>query len=432
VKLLPWPSVESSLPSNSKTGHNRHVKNTDWNGILPTGIYALLVGINDYAPEVGKLTGCINDVDHFNGYLTNHFDGDRLHVEVLKDADATRSNIIEQFRSYLGRAKADDVAVFQYCGHGARWKSAQAFEQFYPDRKDEGLVCYDSRRPGGFDLADKELAVLLAELAQNDPHIAVILDCCHSGSATRCADDFTQLKSRQTHEVSEERPLEIYLDGYYASLSERGESLQIPASRHILLAACERVQKAWEGKDHCGVFTSTLLDVLEQSGTDISYADLFVRCRAAVRKRADNQDPQFETYRGFQAYSGFLGGQVSRSSRRYSVYFENNAWNVDCGALHGVSSDPDRSTELSLFSESDQTGSAGRATTTQVGPQKSELELIDVDIADTSARYQAGITSLPEPPLAVFLKGDANKRHGVVSAVSGRIRRSFDQRVVAD
>jgi hypothetical protein len=335
VKLLPWPSVESSLPSNSKTGHNRYVKNTDWNGILPTDIYALLVGINDYAPEVGKLTGCINDVDHFNGYLTNHFDGDRLHVEVLKDADATRSNIIEQFRSYLGRAKADDVAVFQYCGHGARWKSAQAFEQFYPDRKDEGLVCYDSRRPGGFDLADKELAVLLAELAQNDPHIAVILDCCHSGSATRCADDFTQLKSRQTHEVSEERPLEIYLDGYYASLSERGESLQIPASRHILLAACERVQKAWEGKDHCGVFTSTLLDVLEQSGTDISYADLFVRCRAAVRKRADNQDPQFETYRGFQAYSGFLGGQVSRSSRRYSVYFENNAWNVDCGALHG-------------------------------------------------------------------------------------------------
>jgi hypothetical protein len=207
--------------------------------------------------------------------------------------------------------------------------------------------------------------------------------------------------------VFEERPLESYLDGYYSTLLERGESLQIPASRHILLAACQRVQKAWEGKDHSGVFTSTLLEVLDKSGTDISYADLFVRCRAAVRKRADNQDPQFETYRGFQAYGGFLGGQASQAARRFSVHFEKNRWTVDCGALHGLPSDPDRNVELALFSESDQSRLAGRATTTQVGPQKSELELLDIADADTSTRYQAEITSLPVPPLAVYLEGDA-------------------------
>jgi hypothetical protein len=147
-------------------------------------IYALLVGINDYPANVGKLNGCLNDADHFHGYLTDNFDRSRLHIEVLKDADATRPNIIKQFRSHLSQAKAGDVAVFQYCGHGARWKSAKAFEPFFPDGKDEGLVCYDSRGPGGFDPADKELAALLAELAKNEPHIAVILDCCHSGSAT--------------------------------------------------------------------------------------------------------------------------------------------------------------------------------------------------------------------------------------------------------
>lgn len=369
-------------------------------------IFALLVGINDYSPNVGKLTGCLNDVDHFQAYLTDNFDRTRLHIEVLKDADATRPNIIEQFRSHLGRANADDVVVFQYCGHGARCKSAKEFEEFFPDGKDEGLVCYDSRGGAGFDLADKELAALLAELAKNDPHIACILDCCHSGSATRSADDFTQLKSRQTHEVFEDRPLESYLDGYYAALSQRGESLEIPASRHVLLAACQRVQKAWEGKDHSGVFTSTLLDVLGKTGTDISYADLFVRCRASVHKRADNQDPQFETYRGFQAYSGFLGGQAAQSARRYSVYFENNGWRVDCGALHGLPSDPDKAVELALYPESDQARAAGHAATTQVGPQKSELQLLDID-ADPATRYQAEITSLPVPPLAVYLEGDA-------------------------
>ena len=136
---------------------------------MSTDIYALLVGINEYSPGVGKLTGCLNDIDHFQSYLKSRFDRSRLHVVSLKDADATHSNIIEQFRSHLGQATADDVAVFQYCGHGARWKSAKAFEPFFPDGKDEGLVCYDSRGAGGFDLADKELAVLLAEPAKNAP-----------------------------------------------------------------------------------------------------------------------------------------------------------------------------------------------------------------------------------------------------------------------
>lgn len=369
-------------------------------------IFALLVGINDYPSHVGRLSGCLNDVDHFFDYLTANFDRNALSIETLKDADATRQNIIDQFRDHLGKAGKDDIVLFQYCGHGARCKSASAFKKFFPDGKDEGLVCADSRDSGGFDLADKELAILLAEVAANDPHIAVILDCCHSGSATRSADDFTQLKARQTHEVFEERPLESYLDGHYSTLLKQGDSLAIPASRHILLAACMRIQKAWEGKDHSGVFTSTMLDVLAKSGPDISYADLFVRCRAMVRKRADNQDPQFETYRSFNAYGGFLGGQDSHTARRYSVYFEDNSWHVDCGALHGLPSDTDRTVELALYSESDQSHLAGHATTTQVGAQKSELELLDID-ADTFDRYQAEITSLPVPPLAVHLAGDA-------------------------
>ena len=203
----------------------------------------------------------------------------------------------------------------------------------------------------------------------------------------------------------DERPLESYVDGHYAALHVRGESLAIPASRHVLLAACQRVQKAWESKDHSGVFTSTLLDVLDKSDTNTSYADLFVRCRAAVRTRADNQEPQFETYCGFSAYDGFLGRQASQPARRFSVHFENDGWKVDCGALHGLPSDPDKIVELALYPESDRSRLAGHAATTQVGAQQSELKLLDID-ADPSTRYQAELTSLPEPPLVVYLQGD--------------------------
>jgi len=223
---------------------------------MATRVYALLVGINDYPSEVGKLAGCLNDVDHFHAYLSGNFDKANLAVEVLKGSDATRKNIIRQFRAHLGKAKEGDVALFQYCGHGARWASATAFREFYPDGKDEGLVCIDSRRPEGYDLADKELAILISEVAKNNPHVAVILDCCHSGSATRGADAFRGLKPRVTHEVATQRPLESYLDGYYARLQQNKVPLSIPTGKHILLAACERTQLAQESADRSGVFTS--------------------------------------------------------------------------------------------------------------------------------------------------------------------------------
>lgn len=388
-------------------------------------LYALLVGINDYAPEVGRLTGCVNDVDHFQDYLNQNFPKTELRIEVLKDSDATRDNIIKQFREHLGKAKKNDVVVFQYCGHGARWSSASAFKEFYPDGKDEGLVCYDSRRENGnypYDLADKELAVLLQEVARNDPHLAVILDCCHSGSATRSADDFTQLKARQTHEVSEERPLDSYLDGYYTKLKKAGSPLFIPTSKHILLAACDRTQKAWEGKDHSGVFTSTFLEVLNKAGSNISYADLFIRSRAVVRKRAYNQDPQFEAIENFNAWSGFLGSDPGQKSRKYHVIFDKGMWQVDCGALHGLSSDPDKPIRFAIYPDDADVSPGqktidpiGNAEISSVGPQKSVVDLTFTP--DASARYVAEMTSVPFAPVPVFVSGDEEGIKSLKSAL---------------
>jgi hypothetical protein len=368
-------------------------------------IYALLVGINDYAPSVGRLRGCLNDVEAVQDWLVGAYGRERLAIECLRDSEATRANVIGQFRAHLGQAGPDDVVFFHYSGHGARAQSAAAFKRLYPDGKDEGLVCVDSREPGGFDLADKELAVLLHEVAARGPHIAMLLDCCHSGSATRAADDFLQARARFTHPVFAERPLDTYLDGYYADRLARGESLEPPASRHILLAACERVQKAWESKDHRGVFTSTLLDVLGQSGTGIAYTDLFLRARLAVGRYAADQTPQFETYGGFNAYSGFLGARGADSLRRWQVYFDQGRWMADCGALHGLPTDPERQVELALYRDADASIQAGRAQTSQVGAQKSEVRLLDLT-PEPTARYQAEITSLPVPPLAVRLVGD--------------------------
>ncbi len=379
--------------------------------------YALLVGINDYPGEVGRLYGCVNDVDQLDAYLRKSGNQQDLAVEVLRNQDATRANLVQQFRHHLGRATAGDVAFFHYSGHGARWRSAAAFREHYPDGRDEGLVCIDSRKPGGFDLADKELAVLINELAERGAHVAISLDCCHSGSGTRNADSFRGLRLRVTHEVYDERPLDSYLDGYFSGLLKQQRTLFIPTGRHILLAACERTQQAKETLDNRGVFTSTLIEVLEKSGGNLSYAELFVRCRAAVLRKADDQLPQFETYDHFNGWSGFLGRPTGHKGRRYSVAYDKGAWRVDCGAIHGVPTEPERRAELTLYPEDGRDAVAGTASVVEVGAQRSVLTL-DFEAA-SEARFRAELSSLPVSPLWVWAEPGTAHEAALQRALAG-------------
>ena len=252
-------------------------------------------------------------------------------------------------------------------------------------------------------------------MAANQAHVAVLFDCCHSGSGTREVKALRGVRPRLTHEVTTERPLESYLDGHYSRLREARQPLLVPKGRHILLAACERGQLAQEAPGH-GLFTSTLIDVLETSGGELSYADLFVRCRAAVRSRAFDQDPQFEAYDLFDAGAGFLGRPLTRTSRsRYLAYCDQGAWTVECGAINGVPVPPETVVTLALYPEHDPTTAAGTARAVQVGPRKSEIEL-DFDSSE-SARYVAEITSLPAAPMPVAFAGDDETRSAVQDAL---------------
>jgi pimeloyl-ACP methyl ester carboxylesterase len=388
-------------------------------------LYALMVGIDKYPPGVGSLNGCVNDVNHYHDYLVENFKGHfDLQIELLKNNDAVRKNIIHLFRHHLCKAGQHDMVLFQYCGHGSREISAPEFKEYFPGSKDETLVCYDSRTRGGFDLADKELAVLLWEVAKKNPHIAVILDCCHSGSMTREADDFSLEKVRQTKDEwdpDKPRPLETYLDGYYKKM----KSFHIPKSKHVLMAACDRTQKAWETCNHRGLFSTTLLNVLAKSGPFISYADLFVRCRTAILKYAQNQTPQFETYARFMPYGKFLDGSVPGpmdSSAGHHVYFDKGSWEMNAGALHGLPGDPEKKIEVALYPNSSNE-IAGYARAIKVGPQKSTLEF-DFE-SSKNTQYKAEIISLPIPPMPVYLEGDEPVKTRVKESVPGSANFTF-------
>jgi hypothetical protein len=376
--------------------------------------YALLVGIDDYSPEIGKLNGCVNDIRNMQSFLESTHDDQPLETMRLENSDATRANIIDSFDSFLSFAKPSDTVLFHYSGHGARSRSAPEFQKYFSDGMDEGLVCYDSRKSGQHDLVDKEIAQLLYRIGKKQTHLVCIMDCCHSGYATRngleSPEQLSPRKARSTCENSEKRSLDSYLDGFYAAEVKRAGDLRIHTAQHILLAACRHDQKAWESDAHQGMFTQSLLEVLQNSPRDLSYAELFVRTRHAVRKRITNQEPQFATFQNFDSGAGFLGHPNQHRRKRFNIFFDEN-WQVNCGAIHGLPIDFDAPAEFSVFENADAQEPLGSVIATVVGAQTSQIDPAGLAIfANGSAAKQsvfpATITTLPVPPLEIWTVGN--------------------------
>ena len=393
---------------------------------MSRSIYALLVGIDKYEPPVPRLNGCVNDIQAFQELLVARAAaaGDKLErPSVLLDGQATRQAIIDGFRGHLRQAKAGDVALFYYSGHGSQEKSPPEFWHLEPDRLDETLVCHDSRETGGWDLADKELAQLIAEVAETKAHVVVILDCCHSGSGTRNAD-YTGVRRVPTD--PRERPLGTFIDGLRipavrATDAEKESGwVALPEGRHILLAACRSDEEAKEyplgGKPH-GVFSHFLAEALAQSAGVITYRELFKRVNVLVRSHAALQSPQIEPTDNTMFEENFLGGAAGSRGQYFTLSNDaQTGWVVDAGAVHGVPQPTgDETTVFAVFTQAstpdqwrDMKHALGTARARRVVPHRSEVEVtFKQGTPDPGQVYKAVLATLPLPPLDVQFEGDA-------------------------
>ena len=357
-------------------------------------LYALHVGINHY-PEgshVSSLDGCVNDAKMLGGFIQKQFAEEYdIHSRTLLDQEATYAAIVEHFgAAYLGKAGPGDIAFFSYSGHGAKERSAPEFKD--PGGLGETLVCYDSR-PNGMDLADKELAVLAQRLEERGAYVVTLLDCCHSGSGFR-GDEAALGKARQCADRWDLRPLEAYLDGYYARLRDQGLPLAVPNPKQLNLAACDRSEKAYEHGTN-GLFTHCLLQVLNSSPR-ISYAKLFDRTRAKMLAIADKQTPRFEPSNAFDSYELFLRPGNTAEEIRNTLFFKNNDWKVNLGNLHGVPIAASVPAVFAVYKKGEPTPF------THVNARSVGFQETTVDFqGDPGEEYDARLVSLPEAGIPV-------------------------------
>jgi hypothetical protein len=394
---------------------------------MPANLYALLVAINDYPSPVPGLRGCVNDIDAAEEYLRNRINAERfrLHVLTLKDEAATRGAVIAGFREHLCNAAREDHVLFYFSGHGSQEVSPPEFWNVEPDRLDETLVCWDSRTASGWDLADKELAKLISEVAARGPQISVVLDSCHSGSGTRGI--FRETAVRRVPADQRQRPLDsfIFTREELEALAggrdpARGQSgwLLPPQGRHLLFAACRDNQEAKEyfaeGKNR-GVFSYFFLKALQGAGSALTSRDLMKWTTAFVRGHVSDQTPQLEAAEAEDLDRPFLGGAVEAPPSYFTVTHDGETgWVMDGGAVHGIQNPAGgETTLLALFpvdaeaAEMRQlSGALGQAAVVEVLPHLSRVEITVAEAADPRGAYKGLVVGLPLPAAGVSVEGN--------------------------
>ncbi|MEH2124299.1 caspase family protein [Nostoc sp.] len=291
-------------------------------------LYALLIGIDCYMPNrlpdgsrYKNLGGCVRDINHVEAFLkdtrkvpktqilklTASINPDQPDQEQPVEPPEklpTRKNIVDSFRK-LGETAPEGAQVYiQYSGHGGRAKTV------FPDIKgageiDEGLVPTDIGTSEGQYVRDLELAQLLKELVDKKLTVTLVLDCCHSGGATRGDAEIRGMNVEDDKPLKDSfepvAPPEVLVATWQSLTGTGTRGLKaggVPESRdYVLLAACRQNEFAFEfpfnreTKEKNGALTYWLLDTLKQPYPGQTYKDLFERINAKIHSQFPTQTP---------------------------------------------------------------------------------------------------------------------------------------------
>jgi hypothetical protein len=267
--------------------------------------YALVVGINDYSVQsqhsqsVGltwpTLNFCVADADSMYHTLINAFGFQSENVILLKDARATRRNILSAITYMFSNAEAGDTVCFTYSGHGGLLPATTAADntRFY-----QSIIPYQGDWIYDFRLHQ---AALQAGFNAEEVNFTCFIDSCHSGGMHPTVTSeqsiprsvpFDPDTANLLQGIREMWPFGICMpDGtnelfpnvsnpqidnqVLVDLDEDPDRTFVNSAQATLIAACKYYEVALEDgiKGH-GYLTQALLDVVNSSNFEISYDQL--------------------------------------------------------------------------------------------------------------------------------------------------------------
>ena len=248
---------------------------------------ALLIGIGKYE-VLPRLPGSKNDIKLVRQVLVSRYGFSDENVAVVRDEAATRDGVLAALNKIVKEAGPKDVVYIHYSGHGSQVQDLNGDEP--DDELDETIVPQDGRTDGVPDITDDELEAILAQL--KTPQTVVVLDSCHSGTATR------GLEVRVRSVPADDR----------VALYKKGGVLTraiVPLNKHsyVLFSGAAAHEEALDGPvdgRYHGFFTHSLFKSLQAAPSGASTREIFAGAKSEL-KRIQNQfgrtsmpEPQLE------------------------------------------------------------------------------------------------------------------------------------------
>lgn len=303
---------------------------------------ALVIAIGSYEPSTGwKSISSINDLNYIKpALLAQGFVEDD--IEILKNEQATRAGIVAAIDRLIARAKPGDIVVFHFSGHGQQiFDDARKDE---PDGYDEALVPYDasmrysSSYTGQNHLRDDELGDKFKALRKNigkEGSLLVLLDACHSGTATRGEQmAITRGADVKCEPVGYSKTISVSRGAQDEGVFDDQELL----SNMVVISAASADQLNYETtdaeKNGVGSLTYAFSRAISQTSGTINYKILFEKIKTSIQSWKPYQNPQIEGNTDQQV----MGGKYVKTADiiRISAWNADNTIEIPRGAIHSV------------------------------------------------------------------------------------------------
>ncbi|MBI1929675.1 caspase family protein [Candidatus Poribacteria bacterium] len=358
--------------------------------------WALLIGINDYKIIGPDLRFCESDAGRMKEALIKSAGFNEANIKLLLGTEATKSGIRKAMKDWLiANVKPGDTALFYFSGHGIQIPDPTGQEE---DGKDELLCAYDSALYSYTFVRDNELGEWLDEI-QTDQKI-VMLDCCHSGTATRSLVGFGEQSQNvplikayypppgfDIRESTIDEIKAIDPDITAAELS-RARGIGGDTGGETAIAGCRDDQVALESPAvKGGVLTTYLIESMNAPQTDangdgvVSIHELWEETQKRIRKGGWQQDPQ---YYGNES-AALVGAHAEENLPKPNpgISESGTAGGDSHGKVTQVSGD---SVQLSIGSDDGVTRGSIYAVKDPSGTPKAQLRITHVEPSTASAQ----------------------------------------------
>jgi hypothetical protein len=274
--------------------------------------FGVFIGINDYIAYEdepgGDLQGAEQDALLMRAVLQERWGLPAENTLTLLSREATKEAIRASLTEWMAeRVTPGDLAIFYFAGHGAQAFDLDGDE---PDGLDETLAPTDILPLSSEnDIRDDEFRRWLLGVGTE---VIVILDSCHSGTATRGGRMRTRSLDRPVPSEGGREPERVRQQYDSESMIDGGTTI-------TELAAAAPNQSAMEGDfrsgngpetEARGAFTYHLVRQLWQASPSTTYEDLLSYLSASLQADQFTQSPQL---------TGRRTGSLFRNTRSKSI-----------------------------------------------------------------------------------------------------------------